>query len=62
MDFPNNEATRMTERIMARVKGKLPEMDTHNYNRTFEAVYEVLSEKNVEDGVKKLESRYGGTQ
>jgi ABC-type sulfate transport system substrate-binding protein len=59
MDFPDNEATRTTERIMAKVKDKLPDIDVHNYNRTFEAVHEVLNEKNVNDGVSKLERLFG---
>ena len=44
MRTPNNKAGDLTERIMARVSSKLPNIPTHEYNRTYEAVLDVLTE------------------
>lgn len=43
MQTPNTEAGRLTEQVMAKVKAKLPDITTHEYNRTYEAVLEVLT-------------------
>ncbi len=43
MQTPNNRAGRLTERVMAKVREALPELPTHEYNRTYEAVLEVLT-------------------
>ena len=38
MKTPETKAGRLTELIMARVRGKLPELPTHEYNRVYECV------------------------
>lgn len=38
-----NIASKVTEAIMAQVSEKLRDIETYEYNRTFEAVYNVLS-------------------
>lgn len=42
METPDSKAGRLTERIMAEVKKRLPNIETHAYNRTYEAVLMVL--------------------
>ena len=42
MQFPDTPETRLTEKIMAEVRARNPEMDTSTYNRTFTAVYDTL--------------------
>jgi hypothetical protein len=44
MQTPNNDAGLILEIIMARVKAKIPEIKTWEYNRTYSAVYEGLTE------------------
>lgn len=43
--FPDTPATRLTEKVMARVKSRFPEMNTANYNRTYTAVWEAITEE-----------------
>lgn len=43
MQTPNTPAGQTTERIMSKVRQKLPELPTHEYNRMYEACLEVLS-------------------
>jgi hypothetical protein len=47
MKFPDTKATRATEQIMARIRPHLkqepPPQDSHHFNRTYEAVYDVLT-------------------
>lgn len=43
MRRPNNEAGRVTERIMAAMKRALGPINTPEYNRIYESVYEILS-------------------
>jgi hypothetical protein len=43
MNTPNTEAGRMTEKVMLEVKTRLPKIETHEYNRIYEAVNKVLS-------------------
>ena len=38
MQTPNTRAGELTEHIMCRVRSKLPELPTHEYNRVYEAV------------------------
>jgi hypothetical protein len=44
MQTPNTIAGAVTEDVMARVRRNLPEMKTHEYNRTYEAVLESMRE------------------
>lgn len=44
MTFPNNEATRLTEKIMERVQRKM-NFPTHQYNPVYSAVWEVLDKE-----------------
>lgn len=55
MEPTKNTAGRLTEAIMARVKGRLPEISTHEYNRTYEAVLETLKSA---DGIVKRGSGF----
>jgi hypothetical protein len=41
--FPKTKATDLTELVMQAVKKKLPDMTTHQYNRTYEAVYDTMA-------------------
>ena len=50
MNFPDTPATHTTEAIMAKVREKIPDLPTWQYNRIFSAAHEVLS-----DGEKPLE-------
>ncbi len=43
MQFKDTWQVRLTESIMEAVTRKLPEIDKHNYNRTFEAVLDTLN-------------------
>jgi len=45
--FPDTEATRLTELIMVRIKEHIKDSDltNHHYNRVFEGVYSVLSQE-----------------
>ena len=43
MYFPHTKATQLTERIMARVKAKRPDITTTEYNQIFGAVYDELN-------------------
>lgn len=43
METPKTEAGRTTERIMLRVRSKLPDLPVYEYNRIYEAVLEELS-------------------
>ena len=38
MQTPNTKAGQLTELIMSRIRGKLPELPTHEYNRIYECV------------------------
>ena len=42
MKTPETTAGYLTDHIMARVRSKLPELPTHEYNRIFEAVLSEL--------------------
>ena len=48
MNFPQNEATNLTERIMFKIRGHLikepPPQENHHYNRVYEKIYAVLNE------------------
>ena len=48
METPKTNAGRITERIMFKVREKLPEIETHEYNRTYEAVLAVLKEECID--------------
>ena len=55
MQTPNTKAGRVTEKVMAAVKKRLPDMSTYQYNRTYEGVLEALSlEFPPESGVVKF--------
>ena len=43
MKTPETKAGRLTELVMARVRGKLPELPTHEYNRVYECVLAELN-------------------
>lgn len=43
MMTPETKAGRLTELVMARVRGKLPELPTHEYNRVYECVLAELN-------------------
>lgn len=43
MKTPNTKAGQLTEKIMLEVESNLPDIETHEYNRTYEAVHKVLS-------------------
>lgn len=43
MQTPDTQAGFLTEKIMQRVKEKLPDIQVNEYNRTYEAVLEVLT-------------------
>ena len=43
MQTPNTNEGILTERIMGRVRQKLPDIQTNEYNRTYEAVLEELT-------------------
>lgn len=43
MRTPDTKAGRLTELVMARVRGKLPELPTHEYNRVYECVLAELN-------------------
>jgi len=43
MMTPDTKAGRLTDHIMARVRGKLPELPTHEYNRVYECVLAELN-------------------
>lgn len=43
METPNTEAGRLTERIMAKVRGRLPSMSVHEYNVIYECCLETLT-------------------
>ena len=43
METPINQEGKMTERIMAGVKKRLPNIETHEYNRIYEACLEALN-------------------
>jgi hypothetical protein len=43
MQTPDTKAGRLTELVMARVRGKLPELQTHEYNRVYECVLAELN-------------------
>jgi hypothetical protein len=43
--FPQSKATDLTERIMADVRRKNPDMPIHTYNEIFSAIWKVLSEQ-----------------
>lgn len=47
MDTPKGISGRLTESIMSRVRERLPDIGTHEYNRTYEAVLDGL--ENTED-------------
>ncbi len=47
MEAPKGISGRLTESIMARVRERLPDIETHEYNRTWEAVYDGL--ENTDD-------------
>lgn len=38
MQTPNTKAGQLTDHIMARIRGKLPTLPTHEYNRVYECV------------------------
>lgn len=42
--FPHTDRTFLTEKIMSLVMKRLPDIQTHEYNRIFEAVYEGLED------------------
>lgn len=50
METPNTKAGKTTEMIMASVRAKLPDITTHQYNRTYEAVMEILTMVMPESG------------
>ncbi len=43
MNFPPTRATQVTERIMTKLRQKLPELTTYHYNRTYEAIWNELT-------------------
>lgn len=43
MKTPETKAGRLTELVMARVRGKLPELPTYEYNRVYECVLAELN-------------------
>lgn len=43
MQTPETKAGRLTELVMARIRGKLPELPTHEYNRVYECVLAELN-------------------
>ena len=43
MKTPETKAGRLTELVMARIRGKLPELPTHEYNRVYECVLAELN-------------------
>jgi hypothetical protein len=47
MQFPDDHATRLTERIMAQIRDHLkvepPPQENHHYNRVYEKVRRVLA-------------------
>ena len=45
MQFPNNEARHLTERIMAEIDLRL--LPAQHYNMVYEAIYRVLSQHPV---------------
>jgi len=60
METPDTRAGRFTAQAMRRVKKKLPEISTHDYNRVYEAVWEtaigeviVTGEKNFHPSVRE---------
>lgn len=44
MKTPDTKAGEVTEDVMARVRRNLPQMETHEYNRTYEAVLEAMQQ------------------
>lgn len=56
-DFGNTPATRLTERLMARISEHLkkdpPPQDSHHYNRVYEAIHEELSKLPIPVWVKR---------
>lgn len=62
METPDTEQGRMTERVMARVREKLPLLVTHDFNRVYESVLEVLNEEGEEAERRFRESIGGGEE
>ncbi len=40
---PDTDAGWLTEKVMAEVKKRLPKISTHDYNRTYEAIFHTLT-------------------
>lgn len=45
MQTPNTKAGAVTESVMARIRLKLPKIETCEYNRMYEAVLEAMNEQ-----------------
>lgn len=45
MITPDTDIGRLTERIMLRVRDRMPELDTPSHDRMWESLHEVLSEE-----------------
>jgi hypothetical protein len=56
MQFPDTQSTRLTEKIMAEIRPHLkledPPQENYHYNRTYEAIWRILTAAAPEKGTR----------